>query len=51
MKTAEIQKTKKRQFTGFSIFLRKISVVIAHYLNELGITPNQVSIFRVVVFG
>jgi phosphatidylglycerophosphate synthase len=48
---SHIQKTKKQQFTSFSIFLRKISVVMAHYLNKNNITPNQVTIFRVVVFG
>lgn len=33
-----------------SIFLRKFSVIIAYYLNKLGIHPNHVVLFRVFIF-
>lgn len=46
-----IQKSQKRQFAPLNIFLRKISVIVAYYLNKLGITPHQVLFFRVFVFG
>ena len=46
-----IQPTQKPQFTKLSIFLRKISVVIAYYLNILHVSPQHVVFFRVFVFG
>lgn len=46
-----IKKSAKRQFPLLSRILRKYSVIVAYYLNKMGITPLQVLFFRVFVFG
>jgi phosphatidylglycerophosphate synthase len=48
---AHIKQTQKRQFSFVTLFLRKWSVVVAYYLNKVGITPHQVLFFRVIFFG
>lgn len=47
----KIKKTQKKQFSFFTIFLRKFSVIIAYYLNQIGVVPHQVLFFRIFVFG
>lgn len=45
-----IQKTKKVTYWKLWLFLRKFSVIVAHYCNKVGITPNQVVLWRVFLF-
>ncbi len=45
-----IEKTKKIDFDSFTIFLRKYSVITAHFCNYLWLTPNEVTVMRVIIF-
>ncbi len=51
MSAPQIRKTQKKTFSQTALFLRKFSVIVAHYLNMVWINPNQVVLFRVFVFG
>lgn len=51
MDNKNIQKTQKKTYVKSALFLRKFSVIVAYYLDKLGIQPNRVVLFRVFVFG
>ncbi len=45
-----IQKTKKVSHSTISLFLRKFSVIVAHYCNKIWIEPHYVVIWRSILF-
>lgn len=51
MEKTKIMPTQKKTYVKSALFLRRFSVIVAHYLNMMGVYPNQVVLFRVFVFG
>ena len=47
----KIKKTEKKDFSLPLKIMRKSSVVLAYHLDKLWVYPNQVTLFRFVVFG